>query len=286
MGMKMMLEQFQEQRRQDPKRGAEARVFDALQNLDLDGHGLYEYRYRREGKQVDYPLWIHSMARFAVQVKGGKYEMDNTGQWFLHKPDGKLDRVQSPLEETADGCMEMRDGILEVTGYKNFIAGVLIFPDMERDEKMEHMADARPARTGTQNRSVSSVQAHSLLSQEAGSGPADQVTAAPRPRTAKRRRGIHKFRKASPGTPPRLQAGTGPKRADLRISNLRRGRTPRTNRLAPGPDSRPDGGATGPNPRPGRGKDEPARGNRGGPGVRAVFRAAPAGCRMEQGGRT
>ena len=143
MGMKMMLEQFPEHRRQDPKRGAEARVFDALQNLDLDGHGLYEYRYRREGKQVDYPLWVHALARLAVQVKGGQYEMDNTGKWFLRKPDGKLDRVQSPLEETADGCMEMRDGILEVTGYKNFVAGVLIFPDMERNEEMEHMARER-----------------------------------------------------------------------------------------------------------------------------------------------
>ena len=66
MGIRMMLEQFPEHHRQDPKRGAEARVFDALQKLGLDGDGLYEYRYRKEGKQVDYPLWLHSMARFAV----------------------------------------------------------------------------------------------------------------------------------------------------------------------------------------------------------------------------
>ena len=143
MSIKMMLEQFPDHRRQDPKRGAEARVFDALQNLDLDGHGLYEYRYRREGKQVDYPLWLHSMARFAVQVKGGQYEMDTTGQWFLRTPDGHLDRVQSPLEETADGCMEMRDGIREATDYKNFVAGLLIFTDMPRNEEMEHMARER-----------------------------------------------------------------------------------------------------------------------------------------------
>ena len=124
MGMKMMLEQFPEQRRQDPKRGAEARVFDALQNLDLDGpRPLRVPAYRREGKQVDYPLWIHALARLAVQVKGGKYEMDNTGQWFLHKPDGRLDRVQSPLEETSDGCMEMRDGILEVTATRTSSPG-------------------------------------------------------------------------------------------------------------------------------------------------------------------
>ena len=143
MGIRMMLEQFPEHRRGDPKRGAEARVFDALLNLDLEGHGLYEYRYRREGKQVDYPLWLHSMARFAVQVKGGQHEMDNTGQWFLRKPDGSLERIQSPLEETADGCMEMRDGILEATGFKNYVAGVLMFPDMQRNEEMERMARER-----------------------------------------------------------------------------------------------------------------------------------------------
>ena len=51
MGIRMMLEQFPEHRRQYPKRGAEARVFDALQKLGLDGDGLYEYRYRKEGKQ-------------------------------------------------------------------------------------------------------------------------------------------------------------------------------------------------------------------------------------------
>ena len=75
-------------------------MFDVLQKLGLDGHGLYEYRYRKEGKQVDYPFWLHSMARFAVQVKGGHYEMDNTDKWFLRMPDGRLERVHSsPLEE-------------------------------------------------------------------------------------------------------------------------------------------------------------------------------------------
>ena len=61
MGIKMNPPQFSDQRRQDAKRAAEARVFDALQNLDLEGYGLYEYRFRRDGKQVDYPLWVTSL---------------------------------------------------------------------------------------------------------------------------------------------------------------------------------------------------------------------------------
>ena len=52
MGITMQPDRFPEHRWQDPKRAAEARVFDVLQNLDLNGHGLYEFRYRREGQQV------------------------------------------------------------------------------------------------------------------------------------------------------------------------------------------------------------------------------------------
>ena len=143
MGIRMMPEQFPEHRRQDPRRAAEARVFDALQSLDLEGYGLYEYRFRKEGKQVDNPLWVPSLGRFAVQVKGGTYEMDHSGQWYLQTPDGTRIRVPSPLEEVADGCMEMRDGIRKATTFGNFVAGVVIFTDMERDEEIGHMARER-----------------------------------------------------------------------------------------------------------------------------------------------
>ena len=140
MGITMQPDRFPEHRRQNPKRAAEARVFDALQNLDLNGHGLYEFRYRREGQQVDYPLWIHSMARLAVSVKGGSYELDSDGGWFLRIPDGSLEPVQSPLEEAVDGCIEMRNAIWEAVRAKNFVAALLIFPDMPRNEHLERVA--------------------------------------------------------------------------------------------------------------------------------------------------
>ena len=70
MGIRMIPDQFDQDRRQDPKRVAEARVFDALRNLDHDGYGIYEFRYRRGGREVDVALWLNGLARFAVQVKG------------------------------------------------------------------------------------------------------------------------------------------------------------------------------------------------------------------------
>ena len=72
---------FLSDRRQDPKRQAEARVYDALSGLGLNGHGLYEFRYRDGGQQVDFPLWVHGKGRFAIEVKGGEYEMPAPGEW-------------------------------------------------------------------------------------------------------------------------------------------------------------------------------------------------------------
>ena len=88
-------------------------------------------------------MWVDDVARFAVQVKGGKYDLDDYGNWSLRTPDGGLKGVPSPLEGTEDGCMEMRDGIREATSYTNFVVGVLMFPDMEPDRRMEEAAGKR-----------------------------------------------------------------------------------------------------------------------------------------------
>lgn len=140
MAIEMIPGEFPELRRSDPKRNAEARVYDALRNLELDGRGIYEFRYREGGRQLDFALWLDGIGRFAVQVKGGEYQLDATGQWSLRNPDGNLTPTGSPLEETVDGRIELREGIRQATNYWNFIAGVLIFPDMQRDVVMERAA--------------------------------------------------------------------------------------------------------------------------------------------------
>ena len=41
------------------------------------GYGLYEYRFRRDGKQVDYPLWVHlSRPVSPSRSRVAQYEMD------------------------------------------------------------------------------------------------------------------------------------------------------------------------------------------------------------------
>ena len=143
MGIRFNPPEFPEHRRSDPKRRAEADVFHALQNLGLNGHGIYEFRYREGGRQLDKAVWGNDVGRFALQVKGGRYEMDEDGQWFLIKPDGTRSPVPCPFEETEDGCMEMKNAIEEATGYTHFVVGVTLFPDMERNARMEEVARRR-----------------------------------------------------------------------------------------------------------------------------------------------
>ena len=140
MAIAILPEDFPPLRRDDPKRQAEARVFDALQNLPRNGHAIYEFRCREGSRQLDFALWLDRRGRFALQVKGGTYMLDSEGQWYLLKPDGSWVQVQSPLEETEEGCIEMHNAIDDATGYYGFVVSVLVFPDMERDEQIEWAA--------------------------------------------------------------------------------------------------------------------------------------------------
>ena len=140
MGIRMTPQEFPKHRRNDPKRRAEANVFDALQALDLDGYGLYEFRGRRGGMQVDYALWLNDLGRLAGSVKGGHFLVDSIGQWYRRGPDGVIESIPSPLKELVDASIEMRNAISTATGYRNFVAGALFLPDMERDEALERVA--------------------------------------------------------------------------------------------------------------------------------------------------
>ena len=122
MGIQFTPREFPEQRQNDPKRRAESEVFDALVNMGRNGRGIYEFRYRPDGQQVDYALWWDNLGRIAVQVKGGVYRLDDDGQWRLRTYEGEWEPKPSPVRETVDGRLEMHDAIDEATGYYNFIA--------------------------------------------------------------------------------------------------------------------------------------------------------------------
>ena len=140
MAIQFTPEKFPDERRSDPKRRAEAAVFDALTAIRRSGYGIYEMRLRPKGQQVDYAVWVDGLGRFAIQVKGGVYRRDDRGNWYLRTYDGEWEPKRSPVQETVDGRLEMHDAISRAVSFYGFVGGVLIFPDMERDPDMERLA--------------------------------------------------------------------------------------------------------------------------------------------------
>ena len=140
MAIQFTPDKFPDERRSDPKRRAEAAVFDALSAMRRSGYGIYEMRLRPKGQQVDYAVWLDGLGRFAIQVKGGVYRRDDRGNWYLRTYEGEWEPKASPVQETVDGRLEMHDAISRAACFYNFVGGVLIFPDMERDQDMERLA--------------------------------------------------------------------------------------------------------------------------------------------------
>ena len=66
-------EQFPPDRRADPRRLAEARVFDAIQASDRAGLAIYEWQRNPGSPQLDFAIWTQGGGRFGLQVKGGQH---------------------------------------------------------------------------------------------------------------------------------------------------------------------------------------------------------------------
>ena len=63
-------EQFPPDHRTDPKRQAEARIFDAIQASCRPGFAYYEWKRDHRSPEVDFALWLLGVGRFSLQVKG------------------------------------------------------------------------------------------------------------------------------------------------------------------------------------------------------------------------
>ena len=122
---------FPNDRRQDPRRRAELEVHNQLAASDLLGRAIYEARASAAGPEVDFAIWLQGQGRFALQVKGGRYSLQD-GEWYLHTDDGP-GRKKCPLKEASDGAFSIRDAVKRLLGRKVFVVPVLLFPDMDPD---------------------------------------------------------------------------------------------------------------------------------------------------------
>ena len=132
-------ETFPPERRNDPMRRAEARVFDEIGRSHLPGFVYYEWQRDRRSPQLDLATWLSNVGRFGLQVKGGQYALWN-GQWYL-QTGNRLERKDSPVRQTWDATMALHDELVQILGYKAFLIPVLVFPDMEPDQDIAANAE-------------------------------------------------------------------------------------------------------------------------------------------------
>lgn len=131
-------EMFPEERRNDPKRRAEAIVFHILLACLYAGHTIYEWGAPGRHHRTDFACWLEGIGRFAIEVKGGTYTLDGD-QWYLHTGDGRQAK-SSPLRQADDAAIDLRNEIHRNTGYKVFIIPVVVFTDMAPDPVIEEYA--------------------------------------------------------------------------------------------------------------------------------------------------
>ncbi len=125
-------EMFPPERRDDPKRRAEARIFDEIQRSPLPGFAYYEWQRDRRSPQLDFAVWLPEVGRFGLQVKGGQYLLQK-GKWYLVTRDGS-EKKKPPVRTTWNATMSLHDDIVDNLGHEAYFIAVLVFPDMEPDQ--------------------------------------------------------------------------------------------------------------------------------------------------------
>ena len=140
--MRMHPREYPPNRRGDPKRRAELRVYEALAAVERQGFCYYEWRKGYERIELDFAAWIPNLGRFAIQVKGGRYQLED-GDWYLQTRDGLRPVRTCPLDEAKLGALDLHDDIAQRggTAYNPYVVPALSFPDMtQADPAIEHLA--------------------------------------------------------------------------------------------------------------------------------------------------
>ena len=142
--MKMYPKAFPAGRRKRTKRRAEQRVYETLAVAARQGFVYYEWRRGYRHIELDFGVWVAGLGRFALQVKGGHYQLIG-GEWHRKTRNGVQAVDTSPLDETWLAALDLHDEIAEWgrTGYSPYTVPVLAFPDMEPDPAIMRLAERK-----------------------------------------------------------------------------------------------------------------------------------------------
>ena len=124
-------------------RRAEQTIYRILEESEAPGRALYEARILPHGRQIDFPVWIEGVARYAIEAKGGRYIIDpETGEWHLLTDAGRYHRA-SPAAQAWDAAKSIPEVIKERFHRGAYIIAVLAFPNMEPDQVIADAAAQR-----------------------------------------------------------------------------------------------------------------------------------------------
>ena len=128
---------FPEHRLRDLKHRAELAVYRDLEASALPGITVYSSSVGPASPEIGYSVWLKDIGRYAVEVKGGQYVLDN-GIWLLAGPGGRTAKA-IPLMQAYEAGMSLRNAIGERLSHqrKPCVICVTLFADMERDEGIE-----------------------------------------------------------------------------------------------------------------------------------------------------
>ena len=134
----LVVPEFPENRRTDPKRQGERRVHEKLARSGVTGLSIYGAKANPEGPEMDFAVWLQKEARVSLEVKASMYTFEG-GQWILHSVNGP-ESVDSPVLQARDSAMSFRDAVKEALGRKVFVFAALIFVDMDPDQDIIQQA--------------------------------------------------------------------------------------------------------------------------------------------------
>ena len=114
-------------------------VLDQLTASEHQGTAIYEWLAGDGSPEVDVALWVEGVGRFAIQVKGGHYDLQNYN-WFLRMTDGSREQKPSPVVQIRDGALAMSRVVEDVIGFTIYTIAVLVLPDMHPEPHVAALA--------------------------------------------------------------------------------------------------------------------------------------------------
>ena len=132
--------EFPDDRRRDPMRRAELRVYRRLAASEVAGRALYQVRASKRDRELDFLVFLEGLARIGIEVKGGSYRLRGGG-WQLRTTDG-WQWKPSPADQLSAAMGSVQDTLAVCLGRRVPVIPVLAFPDMKADEDIEALARA------------------------------------------------------------------------------------------------------------------------------------------------